>query len=245
MKTRTLVIGDVHGAYLALKQVIKTAKVTNQDTLIFLGDYVDGWSQSAEVIDYLIQLNATNHCVFIRGNHDTWCEEWLRTGNANATWLLHGGQSTVDSYANCSEEKRRQHLEFFERLLNYYVSENNCLFIHAGYTSMHGPEKETYTTNYNWDRTLWEMALTMDKRIKKESRLYPKRLKLYNEIFIGHTPTLNYDVTTPMQAINVWNIDTGAAFYGALSIMDIDTKEYWQSEVVKIIYPLEKGRNKD
>jgi serine/threonine protein phosphatase 1 len=43
---RTLVIGDIHGGLRALHQ-IKRAKVTKEDTLIFLGDYVDGWSHLA------------------------------------------------------------------------------------------------------------------------------------------------------------------------------------------------------
>ncbi|HSH66853.1 MAG TPA: serine/threonine protein phosphatase, partial [Bacteroidia bacterium] len=92
---------------------------------------------------------------------------------------------------------------------------------------------------------LWEMALCMDNRIKKDSTLYPQRLKLYTEIYIGHTPTLNYNETIPMQAINVWNIDTGAAFYGKLTALDIDTKDYWQSDVVQHLYPNERGRNKN
>jgi len=245
MKNRTLVIGDIHGAYLALEQVMERAQVTNQDNLIFLGDYVDGWSQSREIINYLIRLKETNNCIFIRGNHDTWCEDWLNSGNANAVWLLHGGQSTVDSYVSVSGIEKEKHLEFFKGMINYHIDGQNRLFIHAGYSSMHGPEKETYTSNYSWDRTLWEMALTMDRRIQKDSKLYPKRLKLYTEIYIGHTPTLNYDVEEPMNAVNVWNIDTGAAFYGKLTILDIDSKEFWQSDVVKTIYPLEKGRNRE
>lgn len=87
------------------------------------------------------------------------------------------------------------------------------------------------------------MALTMDKRVKKDSVFYPKRLKLFKEIFIGHTPTLNYNIEIPMNAINVWNIDTGAAFTGKLSAIDIDTKEYFQSEKLIELYPNEKGRN--
>ena len=63
--------------------------------------------------------------------------------------------------------------------------------------------------------------------------------------YIGHTPTLYYNVDVPMQGCNVWNIDTGAAFTGRLSIMDIDTKQFCQSEVVKNLYPGEKGRNRD
>jgi serine/threonine protein phosphatase 1 len=110
---------------------------------------------------------------------------------------------------------------------------------------MHGPQKEFHNSNFSWDRTLWETALAMDKRIKKESLLFPKRLKLFTEIYIGHTPTLYYGVGVPMQGCNVWNIDTGAAFTGKLSVMDIDTKEFWQSEAVQNLYPGETGRNRD
>jgi serine/threonine protein phosphatase 1 len=241
---RTFVIGDIHGGLKALKQVLQNAAVTKEDTLIFLGDYVDGWSESVQVISFLIDLHNEQECIFIKGNHDVWCEDWLRTGNAESKWLMHGGQPTVESYANVSAYDKRMHLHFLERMPLYFVDATNRLFIHAGFTSMHGPEQEFYNTNFTWDRTLWEMALTMDKRIKKDSVLYPKRLKLYHEIYIGHTPTLYYDVAIPMQGSNVWNVDTGAAFKGKLSIMNIETKEYWQSDAVWELYVGEVGRNK-
>jgi len=38
-------------------------------------------------------------------------------------------------------------------------------------------------------------------------------------------------------------VDTGAAFKGPLTIMDANTKEYWQSEPVHLLYPDENGRN--
>lgn len=240
---RTFVIGDIHGGLQALKQTLDKASVNSNDKLIFLGDYVDGWSESAQLIDYLIDLEGSHECIFIKGNHDSWCEDWLKNNLKNETWLFHGGKSTVVSYRSFSVEQKNKHLEFLNRMKNFYVDSQNRLFIHAGFSSMHGPEKEPYESNYSWDRTLWEMALTMDKRIKKDSALYPKRLKLFQEIYIGHTPTLNYGVTTPMNAINVWNIDTGAAFKGCLSILDIDSKEFWQSEPVYLLYPNEKGRN--
>lgn len=243
MKKRTLIIGDIHGAYKALEQVLDRAGVTMDDTLIFLGDYVDGWSQSFEVVDKLIRLSKQQHCIFIKGNHDAWCEEWLEKGTTDRNWLFHGGHLTVESYLKESKQAQLEHLDFFHRMLNYHIDEKNNLFIHAGYSSMHGPGKETYESNYRWDRTLWEMAVTMDKRIQKDSKLYPKRLQLFNEIFIGHTPTITYDVYTPMQAVNVWNVDTGAAFHGKLSILDRDTKAFWQSDIVQTLYPNEKGRN--
>ena len=241
---RNIVIGDIHGGLKALEQVLQRAAVTQEDKLIFLGDYVDGWSQSAQVMDHVIALGWQQHCVFIKGNHDVWCEDWLRTGNADSKWLKHGGQETVDSYERVEMTVKQQHLEFLERMNYFEVDEKNRLFIHAGFTSMHGPQQEFYESNFSWDRTLWEMALTMDKRINSDSLLFPRRLKLFSEIYIGHTPTLYYNVDVPMQGCNVWNIDTGAAFTGKLTAMDIDTKEYWQSDPVHKLYPGEKGRNK-
>jgi serine/threonine protein phosphatase 1 len=46
-----------------------------------------------------------------------------------------------------------------------------------------------------------------------------------------------------MQGCNVWNIDTGAGFYGKLSCLDIDTKAFFQSDKILDLYPNEKGRN--
>ncbi len=243
MHKRTLVVGDIHGGYRALVQVLERTKLHVSDHLIFLGDYVDGWSQSQQVIDYLIQLNKTYSCIFIRGNHDVWCEEWLNSGTHNMQWLIHGGASTVESYEEVDTETKQAHLLFFNSMKNYHIDEHNNLFIHAGYASMHGPKNETYTSNYNWDRTLWELALAMDKSIPKNSKFYPKRLKLFREIYIGHTPTTNYDVEKPMNSVNVWNIDTGAGFKGKVSVIDIATKEFWQSDHLPTLYPGEKGRN--
>lgn len=109
---------------------------------------------------------------------------------------------------------------------------------------MHGVEKEVVREAFYYDRTLWEMALSLDKNIAVDSELYPNRLKHYSEIFIGHTPTINFNSFEPMHAANIWNIDTGATFYGKLTSMNIDTKVYFQSDVVKTLYPNEMGRNK-
>ncbi|SHL34139.1 serine/threonine protein phosphatase 1 [Chryseobacterium carnipullorum] len=242
---RTLVIGDIHGGFKALQQVFQRAQVGEKDILIFLGDYVDGWSESAQVIQFLMELSQKQECIFIKGNHDAWCEDWLSLGDKPDVWLFNGGKSTVESYNDYPLEDLDLHLEFFQRMKNYHVDAGNRLFIHAGYSSMHGPEKEVYSTNYRWDRTLWETAVAMDKKLEKNSALYPKRLLLYHEIFIGHTPTLDIGIKHPVNKANVWNIDTGAAFTGVLSMMNIDTKEFWQSDPLPSLYPDEKGRNND
>lgn len=241
---RTLVIGDIHGGLRALTQVLESAGVTSGDHLIFLGDYVDGWSESAQLISYLMELNKTHRCDFIYGNHDAWCHDWLRTGQANSTWLQHGGTSTIESYHKIPVEEWSDHLAFFDRMQNYIVDEENRLFIHAGFSSMHGPEKEVYASNFSWDRTLWETALAVHNKLQRNDKVFPKRLKLFNEIFIGHTPTINWDVAEPWKRCNVWNVDTGAAFTGKLSLLNIANGEFWQSDPLTVLYKGETGRNR-
>ncbi len=241
---RTLAIGDIHGGLRGLIQIIDRAKVRSDDSLIFLGDYVDGWSEAAQVIQYLIELSKTNTCVFIKGNHDVWCEQWLASGIVNDVWFKHGGKETIESYDGFSKDQKLKHLDFFESMPLYHLDTENRLFVHAGFTSMYGVEKEIDIRNFYFDRTLWEMALTMDKHIKKDSKIYPNRLKHYSEIYIGHTPTINFGEDKPMNCGNVWNVDTGATFTGKLSAIDIDTKAIFQSDKVMDLYPDELGRNK-
>lgn len=243
---RTLVIGDVHGGLRALHQVFERAKVSKDDMLIFLGDYVDGWSESPQVLDFLIELKKTNNCIFLRGNHDELLLDWLLNDNENideGMWFKHGGEATVLAYASVSSDKRQSHMEFLRLLKDYYLDEKNRLFIHAGFTNMNGVDYEYFPKMFYWDRSLWETALSLDKSIPKDSCHYPKRLTLYREIYIGHTPVTKINETVPIQKSCVWNVDTGAAFNGPLTIMDTDTKEFWQSEPLNELYFNEKGRN--
>ncbi|MDN3675559.1 metallophosphoesterase family protein [Flavobacterium branchiarum] len=240
---RTFVIGDIHGGLIALKQVLERAAVTNKDTLIFLGDYVDGWSQSPQVIDFLIELKQKQNCICIRGNHDDLLQQWMRDGKDNELWHHHGGESTVLAYESISETHKQIHVSFLESLQGYYLDSENRLFIHAGFTNLRGVTYEYSFESFFWDRTLWETAMALDPNMETDSLLYPKRLKLYKEIFIGHTPVTRIHETVPIQKANVWNVDTGAAFTGRLTILDIDSKEFWQSDPLNELYFDEKGRN--
>ena len=241
--SRKLVIGDIHGGLKALKQVLERANVTQNDTLIFLGDYVDGWSESPEVLDFLIVLNQQQKCHFIRGNHDDLLLNYLKTNTYKEEWFLHGGRSTVEGYEAIDSKTKQIHVNFLEALEPYYLDDKNRLFIHAGFTNLKGIEFEFFKPLFYWDRTLWEMALALDKNIPFDSDLYPSRLKIYKEIYIGHTPTTKINKTVPINKACIWNIDTGAAFTGPLTVLDVDTKEFWQSDSLPILYPNENGRN--
>tara|TARA_B100001179_G_scaffold219284_1_gene192771 strand:- start:302 stop:1027 length:726 start_codon:yes stop_codon:yes gene_type:complete len=240
---RQLVIGDIHGGLRGLQQALDRCEPKAEDVFIFVGDYVDGWSENAETVSFLIDFSEKYTCIFIRGNHDELVYKFLKEGDHNPVWLQHGGESSKASYAKLSEAEKEKHILFYENLKNFHVDDANRLYLHAGFTNLHGPHYEYYPNMVYWDRTLWEMVCALDPNLSPDDEAYPKRLKIFKEVYIGHTPVTRIGETVPVQKANVWNVDTGAAFKGPVSILDVDTKEYWQSDPVWTLYPNEKGRN--
>jgi serine/threonine protein phosphatase 1 len=205
---RTLVVGDIHGGLRGLEQVLERASVTSSDLLIFVGDYVDGWSESAQVISFLLELSKTHSCKFLRGNHEELAFEFFfNDDKTNSMWLDHGGRSTIESYQGISSEEIQLHFNFMKNLDNYFIDNENRLYVHAGFTHPEGPAHEFYPNFVYWDRTLWELACTLNPTLSVNSDIYPKRLKLFKEIFIGHTPVTRMGSSVPMNAANVWNVE--------------------------------------
>jgi serine/threonine protein phosphatase 1 len=241
---RTLAIGDIHGGLRALQQVLERAEVTPDDLLVFLGDYVDGWSESPQVLEFLMELRKTHRCVLLRGNHDMMLFDWLKNGTEHPQWLRHGGQSTLAAYARVSAADKARHAAFIENdFVDFYQEEGGRLFVHAGFTHVRGFRSEYFKPMLYWDRSLWETALSVDPALPLDSPRYPARLKLYPEVFIGHTPTIHLGSNFPLNAACVWNLDTGAGFTGPLTLMDVDSKDFWQSDPVRTLYPTEEPRH--
>lgn len=237
------VIGDIHGSLKALEEVISKTPIKKNDTLIFLGDYVDGWSDNLNTIEFLINLNKSYSCIFLRGNHDDLLYNYLTKKEANPQWVNHGGAATIKNYENATPSIIKKHIEFLENLQYYYIDNKNNLFVHAGFSNINGPQFEYFKVMLYWDRSLWEMAQCIDPTLTKNSINYPNRLKLFNEIYIGHTPVSKTEVCPPKNMANVWNVDTGAAYKGVISILNCETKQFWQSRPVTKWYPNEQGRN--
>ena len=229
---RSLCIGDIHGAYTALIQVLDRARfVDGEDQLIFMGDYVDGWPDSVAVIDFLTSLKGDH--VFILGNHDTYLLPWLETGEKDTFWDQNRGVSTQQSYtrADLDADRKQNHIDFLKGLKHYHVDGENRGFVHGGYTAVKGLGHERDPENYLYNRDI-------AKFIANPAKTVPEYLKAHDEIYIGHTPTLNFGTDQPMHfQKRIWNTDTGAGWDGGrLSAIDIDTKEFWQSDRVDELY---------
>jgi len=224
---RTLVIGDIHGGFLALKQVLRRAKFDyKHDTLICLGDVADGWEETAEALDFLIEK--VQNLIYIRGNHDQWLKDWLKKGKKPRMWTMQGGINTIDSYERHPEWKKK-HLDFLKKTPFFYEDSENRLFVHGGIVNGMTAE-EIPKHELMWSRMLWE------------NRARYHKVQFYREIYVGHTSIYRFSAE-PINHANVWFMDTGGGWEGVLSVMDIDTKKVWQSDKVSELYPNCVGRN--
>ena len=217
---KTFVIGDIHGAYQALLQCLELSKFDpNKDRLICLGDVCD---RNKEVKECINELLTIPNCVYILGNHDAWALEWAIKGKTPQGWLDQGGSKTAMSYKGTGMPK--EHIQFLSQAPYWFVDDNR-LFVHGGFD----PEcslAETPKEIFIWDRSFLQKAQQLHQ-ISPEWKFGD-----YDEIFVGHNPTINFGESEPQKFCNVWDIDTGAGWGARLTIMDVDTKEFWQSELV-------------
>lgn len=235
---RRFVLGDIHGSFLALRQVLtRSAFNYDEDRLIFLGDVCDGWPELDKCLDELMKVKKL---VFIRGNHDQWFLEYLDkilAPDGINSWELHGGNETKDLLL--AGKITAEHIDFLKSSI-FYHAEDEMLFVHAGHTPK-VPIEEQNPFMLMWDRTLVKNVYSY--------RLKPSINDFYNEVFVGHTPlqsfnSRKFDPTTPQKFCDVWLMDTGCAFNGVLSLMDIDSKEVYRSETSASLYPDHRGRNR-
>ncbi len=215
---KIFVIGDIHGAYKALLQCLKLSKFDKrEDRLICLGDVCDRNNQVRECIDELLIIP---NCVYILGNHDAWALDWAIYAKISPEWWDQGGAQTAMSYKGTGMPK--EHIRFLSEARLYFVDQNR-LFVHGGFDPQR-PLEETPKEIFIWDRTLIQKA--QDLHLTNPDYKFGN----YDEIFIGHTPTLNFGKNEPHKFCNVWDIDTGVGWGAKLTIMDIDTKQFWQSD---------------
>lgn len=264
---KTFVIGDVHGAHLALIQVLERSGFDKEnDLLITLGDIADGWPYVAECVELLLSLKRID----IMGNHDEWFKHWLTGGTHPQQWNQ-GGIGTVKSYLRFTDNEHLwyenkyvgiqcglnpgdipvEHWKFFmHQNLYYHDKERNYFFVHGGWDRHNTVQRirELVPSEFYWDRELWYQACSAGPDVKL------KTADGFDTIFIGHTATTNWktkeiitasgiiipkgkSVDYPLYRGGIWNLDTGAGWSGRLTIMDVDTKQYWQSDPVEELYP--------
>jgi serine/threonine protein phosphatase 1 len=198
MKKRLFAIGDIHGCFDSLKNLIENKiKLKRSDKLILLGDYIDRGTQSKDVIDFIIELQSKGFDIVpLMGNHEAMLIDALENEENLSKWFYNRGGKTLMSFGVESlTHIDQQYISFFKGL-NLYYEFDNFLFVHAGFNDLiDNPFNDKYLML--WSRnTFYKHPLLIDKIIVH-----------------GHTPITKNQchelVTTRNQTIN---IDTGCVY---------------------------------
>lgn len=226
---RTYVLGDLHGAYKALDDLIRRVNFDYEyDTLVFLGDLADGWGEFDKCLDLFSRMQ---NFVPLIGNHDLYLMDFLDRGTPKDDWLKRGGLVTLDVIEKNPNVVRK--LDDYFSKAKYYHIENQKIFCHGGFNhkrTIVGQRKLNFAIN----RQLYKIARKYDKqKLKFEIKYDDDDSVPIKEVFIGHSTTKKF---RPDFCSNLTNIDTGAGSVGFLTIMDADRKKYIQSKNLVKLY---------
>lgn len=196
-------IGDIHGCYrLLLKALAEVdARSHSPNTIVFLGDYIDRGPQSREVVEALMRgpTREGDRWICLRGNHEQMMVDTYRKPLEPGWWLDDGGEATEKSFGGRPPEAV---IDWCERLPTSYETATH-FFVHAGIRpglALHLQDDEV---------KLWIRDKFLD-----DERDHGKH------IVHGHTPNRTAEMLP-----NRTNLDSGACFYGTLSVGRFDEPE--------------------
>lgn len=124
----TCVFTDIHGRLDALLRLLD--QVPEGAKLVFLGDYIDRGTQSAEVVALVRSLEGA---ICLRGNHE---DMMCNPDTMGGTWMANGGAATVASYTDpltgeVNTGMMEDHAAWFQSLPTVH-SDLHRVYVHAG-----------------------------------------------------------------------------------------------------------------
>lgn len=208
-----IAIGDIHGCLHTFERLWAKLSPSADDRVVFVGDYIDRGPRSREVIDRMLEIGDTHDCVFLRGNHEDYLLEYVRSGSLRM-WIQNGGLATLHSYggnhtgANIPDE----HVAFVRDTKLYYETDG-FFFVHGGLKPHLSIEKNRQ--RFGAETFLWE-----------RSHMRAHRFLWEKPIVCGHTPQ-----PQPVNREKLIAIDTGCVYHmhpglGRLTAVYLPEREF-------------------
>lgn len=126
------VIGDVHGCFNTLRELVERIKNNYPGAQLYcVGDLVDRGKFSFESIDFVINQGI----ITTSGNHDFMFYYFITDpdNDIGKNWKFNGYENTLASYSD-KQDKIVEHLNFIINL-PLYINLNDCFISHAGISS--------------------------------------------------------------------------------------------------------------
>jgi len=215
-------IGDIHGCLSSLQDLLGKIEPTDQDTLVFLGDYIDRGQNTREVVDFLLERRRPLWR-FLRGNHEQMLLDWLGDPSArpSSLWLLNGGLQTLRSYAPSLGREALLERENDERLRAAFPESHRAFFC-ATELFVDTPEAFFCHAGVDLGKPLGEQSPEVLMWVRKE--FWDDRRPCPKLVVSGHTPRSHAVVTGDRI-----NLDTGCVYGGPLTALRLPDRRLIQT----------------
>lgn len=209
---KTYVIGDIHGCHDSLQELFKSISPDlSQDTIIFLGDYIDRGPHSKKVVSFVIRLmeQAPGRIIPLMGNHE---QVFLASlaGEKRDFYLKMGGDKTLESYGiqapfsgHIAAHIPVSHFHFFNELLLFW-EDKDYIFVHAGL------QPGTHLSRQSPRWCCWA-----------RDNFLQSNYDFGKTVIFGHTP-----FRTPLIEKTRIGLDTGAVYGGKLTCLVLPDMEF-------------------
>ena len=216
-------IGDIHGCYKILKEYLQEIRPENY--YVFLGDYIDRGSDSAKVLELLIQLAALENVTLIEGNHEGNLRDYgLADGFASKEFRLQTAKELAKAGLS-----RKVVYNFYRKLSQcfcYTYQGKKILVSHGGLARMPENLSLVSTAELIYGTGEYEDALTVDMSFAQNAAA--------NEYQVhGHR---NYEGVPTQVNEHCFNLDGAVEMGGQLRALELSEEEF---SVVALGSPLE------
>lgn len=241
---RNLIVGDIHSQFSKLMAVLDKASFNpDVDMLYSVGDFCDRGSEAVRTLQFLMGLRNFKAVI---GNHDILLQKWLYTDIPDWFWEDGlGGDKTIEDFETnfCLDRKECLQIANWLKSLPLVLVEEKYIIAHGGI-----PYSRTMADLIKYQNQIRRAvdnmftddapACTRDYFFSaygdhpmKNTEIpfsFVEPFETDKTIFIGHTPTVDGKPFFS-EEYHLVALDTGAGSGGPLTLMDMDTLEYWQA----------------
>lgn len=233
IKSRTILIGDIHGCIDEFKELIDKLSYNKEtDRLILLGDLIDRGPDSVGVVALAREMDL--ECVM--GNHEHKFVKWYRS---------HGTRNDVYDTNAYYQYFTDADVNYIHQMSSYiHLPEQNIVVVHAGLRG------GISLTNQTKDDLYYIRYMDSDSKfisLKKINRLGKEATDAHfwtenwygpESVVYGHN-VHSYEqplIAEVRPGVFCYGLDTGCVFGGRLTALVLETKEIVQVQAKRAYY---------
>lgn len=203
MSGRTIVVGDIHGCFDELTDLLDKAALTSQDRVVSVGDLIVKGEKNREVLDLFI---ADERFSAVLGNHDRALRRYWRGETV----------SLKDS-----QVKTLRELEHAEALYSAYLQQLPLMIDLGTHLVVHAGLRPDVALSSQVVEDLTELRTLGSDRTNREGVPWYERYDGDKMVLFGHWPA-----PSPRRGKHAIGLDTGCVYGYDLTAYIIETEEF-------------------